>query len=497
MIDFHHADSSHDSCGDSRPPLSSPAKLGRCMQLIVLAIATLTALAAAQNPVPQIVGPVKPMAIPPGSPAFTLSVFGANFVSGAVVNWNYQARATTFVSAHELQVQILATDVTKNTAGMISVTNPSGGGNSSASWAQVEVHVPTSSVAVNAFKAYPYGYWQVMPADFNHDTILDVVAEYGGDLGYYYGVGNGTFHFGSIAGRAQASPNQAVYGDFNGDGNLDVGVIQGVGQNTPTQMAVMLGDGKGKFTVGPRLKDFSGLSQVVVGDFNQDGKLDLAVHGKFQHLSMFLGNGDGTFQPAKNISNSMQFTEMLTGDFNGDGKLDLVLLAWGINQGVGIGVYLLLGNGDGTFQPLQTVATQSTDLPCGLQYSLQVSDFNGDGKLDIAYCTYYSGQIGILLGNGDGTFQAPVFYAGPDDIYSYAIGDINSDGKPDLLVSQYGSVKNQFVTYLGNGDGTFQSPQSMDSLWAEEGLTIGDFNSDGLLDFIYQTGGGMDVYIQQ
>jgi hypothetical protein len=109
----------------------------------------LVAVAWAQNPVPQIVGPVKPMAVAPGSGGFTLTVYGANFVSGAAVNWNGHPRSTTFVSAHKLHAQILASDVAKNTAGLISVTNPSpGGGNSSASWAQVEVHAPISTIAL-------------------------------------------------------------------------------------------------------------------------------------------------------------------------------------------------------------------------------------------------------------------------------------------------------------------------------------------------------------
>ena len=142
------SDNHHDSCHhhspyrDSRPfgklragsHLSSRPKLGRCVQLIVLSL--FPALAAAQNPVPQLVGSVKPTAVAPGSGAFTLTVYGANFVSGAVVNWNYQPRSTTFVSAHEVQAQILASDVASPTAGTITVTNPApGGGNSSASWA--------------------------------------------------------------------------------------------------------------------------------------------------------------------------------------------------------------------------------------------------------------------------------------------------------------------------------------------------------------------------
>ena len=170
------------------------------MQLIVLSL--FPALAAAQNPVPQIVGPVKPMAVAPGSPAFTLNVYGANFVSGAVVNWNYQPRTTAFVSARELQAQILATDVAQNTAGMISVTNPApGGGASSSSWAQVEVHAPISTFTFKTPRAYNFGAWLVLPADFNQDGTLDLVGQAGTDLVLYDGEGTGAFQFQSIAGH--------------------------------------------------------------------------------------------------------------------------------------------------------------------------------------------------------------------------------------------------------------------------------------------------------
>ncbi|HEY6768559.1 MAG TPA: VCBS repeat-containing protein, partial [Candidatus Sulfotelmatobacter sp.] len=159
------------------------------------------AVASAQNPVPQIVGPVRPSAVVPGSGAFTLNVYGANFVPGAIVDWNGQPRSTTFISARELQSQILATDVAQNTAGLISVTNPGpGGGASSSSWAQVEVHAPVTTFAFKK-NTSPAGGWDIMVADFNHDGILDYVGQYGGTLDLYYGKGDGTFHFDSIADR--------------------------------------------------------------------------------------------------------------------------------------------------------------------------------------------------------------------------------------------------------------------------------------------------------
>jgi len=482
-------------------PVSSVIKLA-------VATALLAASALAQNPIPQIVGPVNPDAIPPGGPDFTLSVYGANFVPGAVVNWNYQPRTTTYISGHELQAQILSTDIAKNTAGYITVVNPApGGGNSSASWAQVEVHDPISAILVNSPASYDFGFWALAAADFTHQGILDLVGEFFG-LSFDQNMGNGTFQTTSTLGGDYAETTPFVYGDFNGDGNLDVAFDDG-GANTVDirHMSVWLGNGEGNFSAGPTLSDYSeGLGQAVAGDFNQDGKLDLITKGQHNVMTAFMGNGDGSFNPVAGYPYSGLAGEMLEGDFNGDGKLDLILVGGGLN-GPGITFRFMQGNGDGTFQPLQEVASfPGTDECLGGAFvatgGTQISDFNGDGNLDLAFCT--KRQIGVMLGNGDGTFQPPIFYT-TDDLnggqFTFAVGDINSDGKPDLLVSEYQDYKHpQLVALLGNGDGTFQTPQIIGiplGPLPELGITVGDFNSDGLLDFIYLSDGGMDVFLQK
>jgi hypothetical protein len=148
---------------------------------------------------------------------------------------------------------------------------------------------------------------------------------------------------------------------------------------------------------------------------------------------------------------------LLAGDFNGDGKLDVALLANPGGGNSGAYLYMFLGNGDGTFQTEQTIL--STNSAFGGW--LQLSDFNADGTLDLAFHT--DSQICILLGNGDGTFQSPACYTvGTQFQFTYAIGDINSDGKPDLIVSDYPSAGDYtLAVLLGNGDGTFQSEQTV------------------------------------
>jgi len=485
-----------------------------------LAIATMLwiALAAAafgqSNPVPQIVGPVHPDAVAPCSGAFTLSVYGANFVPGSVVNWNYQPRVTSYISGHEIQAQILATDVETNTAGFITVTNPPpGGGSSSASWAQVEVHDPISTIAVDPWVYYEVGNWVLLPADFNHDGILDLVGEADG-LDFDRGNGDGTFTYASIVDKQYLAPYGAAYGDFNNDGNLDVVDASDLGDPTgfnPTRMDVMLGNGAGTFSAGtPIWRQLDNLNYVVAGDFNQDGNLDLITVG-IRRLTPYLGQGDGTFQLGTLDYHYPSFgfgPEMLVGDFNNDGKLDLVLLSGqSTTEGFNTIVWFLAGNGDGTFQKPKAVwVARNTHVCVGGGYGqsyVQLSDFNGDGNLDLAFCD--SSQIGVMLGNGDGTFKPPTFYTADSTgqgQFTFAVGDINSDGKPDLIVSEYPQdVGSTFVVMLGNGDGTFQTPQvvasGLDVPLAEIGIAIGDFNSSGLPGAIFYNDLGMYVYLQQ
>ncbi len=470
-------------------------------KLLILA-ALLTPALAQNNPIPQIVGPVHPDAVAPGSGAFTLSVYGANFVPGSVVNWNYQPRVTTYVSGHEIQAEILASDIAHNTAGYITVTNPApGGGSSSASWAQVEVHEPISTITMNSPVSYAIAY--PLAADFTNNGTLDLLGADGYSLIFDKGNDKGAFSSWSTAGYQYYPLTQFSYGDFTGDGNIGVVLAQGMlSQNFPRQMEVMLGDGTGNFSPGPITTSPFGLGLTVVGDFNQDGKLDLVTLGKGSAV-VFLGNGDGTFEHFIDYPYQILTYQMLAGDFNNDGKLDLMILEEPLrphnNEG-GVALWYLQGNGDGTFQApheITSVLTGETCLGSAALGALQLSDFNGDGNLDAAFCI--GGDIGVVLGNGDGTFQAPIFTrvsAGYD--FALAVGDMNSDGIPDLILSNFTNFNDSHMELLlGNGDGTFQMPQAINAYGAEDGVTIGDFNSDGLLDCIFDTDLGAKVYIQQ
>jgi len=167
---------------------------------------------------------------------------------------------------------------------------------------------------------------------------------------------------------------------------------------------------------------------VVEGDFNGDGKLDLAVGNYNSHtVSVLLGNGDGTFQSQQTFATSSG-PYLAVGDFNGDGKLDLA-----VDNFDSANVGVLLGNGDGTFQSQQTFATGTGPL------LLTVGDFNSDGKLDLAVANIHSNTVSVLVSNGDGTFQSQRTFATglfPDSV---AVGDFNGDGKLDLATADEGS----------------------------------------------------------
>jgi len=237
------------------------------------------------------------------------------------------------------------------------------------------------------------------------------------------------------------------------------------------------------------------------GDLNGDGKLDLVVANdcgdpnncyRNGAVSVLLGNGDGTFQPATSYwSGGGEALSVAIADVNGDGKPDLLVANYYGRDDTSHGaVGVLLGNGDGTFQP--AIAFSSGSIS-GL--SLAVGDVNGDGKPDLVvshrqdFVGDYDGTITLLLGNGDGTFQSPVLFEGTGDT-SVALKDVNGDGKLDIVATlscsrgicnREGSV----TVLLGNGDGTFQQSMSYDSGGkGPASMALADLNGDGKLDLV-------------
>jgi predicted dienelactone hydrolase len=453
----------------------------RFLATFLIMLSTLSVTAIAENHVPLISQPLVPDAIAPGSAGFTLTVNGTGFASGSVVKWNGGPRATTFVSQSRMKATILSSDVVKAGTASITVVNPGPGGGTS-NIAYFEVTLPGPSVAFNISTiSTGAGNESVIAGDFNRDGKLDlVVTNYSGnDISVLLGNGNGTFHT-HVDYATGSGPTSLAEGDFNNDGKLDL-----VGANSSSNnVSVLLGNGDGTFQAS--LVYGTGIlpDSVVVGDFDGDGNLDLAVaNGGSNDVSVLLGNGDGTFQPAVNFGADYNPFSVAMGDFNGDGKPDLAV-ANASND-----VSVLLGNGDGTFRAAVNYSTGAASYP----RSVMVADVNRDGKLDLIVADSESNNIGVLLGNGDGTFQ-PAVNSAVGSPFFLAAGDFNGDGKLDLAAASGEGLS----ILLGNGDGTFQAAVNFaGSLGGAIAVAVGDFNGDGRPDAAIPEGGGLAAILLQ
>jgi hypothetical protein len=337
--------------------------------------------------------------------------------------------------------------------------------------------------------------WSVAVGDFNADGIPDLaVANYGtypyytdGSVSILLGQGDGTF-LTAKSYPAGIAPKSVAVGDFNGDGKQDLAVAD-IGDNYAKGqgVSVLLGQGDGSFLTAKTYVAWVDPYSVAVGDFNGDGKQDLAVanHGEFPYtngnVSVLLGQGDGTFPSTPAFPAGTNPWSVAVGDFNGDGIPDLAVANENSDN-----VSVLLGKGDGTFLPAQTFDAGTHPR------SVAVGDFNADGKLDLAvagygrYLDYYGNYhnfdetVRVLLGKGDGTFQPAVNYAAGKEPTSVAVGDFNGDGKQDLAVANYYS--SGVSVLLGKGDGTFLPAQAFPAGTKPWSVAVGDFNGDGILD---------------
>lgn len=236
--------------------------------------------------------------------------------------------------------------------------------------------------------------------------------------------------------------------------------------------------------IAPRLFMISSSSankNIALGDINEDGKLDLVAVDEISpqgSVSILLGNGDGTFQAVRSnivfAGNVPSSIRVL--DVNGDKKPDLIT-----SNRVGGNVSVILGNGDGSFQ--SQIIVPSSQSP----YDVAVDDINADGKQDLIVPDHINFSVSIHLGNNDGTFQSPRTYSTENGPYAVASSELNNDGKKDIIVTNQGNAS--ISTLLGNGDGSFQARRTFSVGKSPMALAAGDFNNDGKIDIVTANAG--------
>jgi hypothetical protein len=384
----------------------------------------------------------------------------------------------------------------------------------------------------------------VAVGDFNGDGVPDLVVantgvcgpagfcDVGTTVSVLLGNGDGTFQDARSFDVAGISPASVAVGDFAGDGRLSIVTADnGFRSTVPGDVSFLLGNGDGTFQppVALRPGALGAVRAVAVADLNNDGHADLVVtidSANGGSVGVLLGRGDNTFQNAVAFpaSTNPAFSPLhiAVGDFNGDGRLDLAVSAL-----IGANVYVLPGNGDGSFQPpvsldavvlagslvagdftgagpsdLAVVNPSGNNIsiflanPDGFFFTastvqgsiggtdLHAADLTGRGVPDLVAVNPQTNTVNVLLGQGDGTFQDPTAYAVGQKPRSVTVADLTGRGVPDLVAVNEGD--RTLSVLLGNGDGTFQPAQTiapvLDDGFIPERVAVGDFDGDGKPD---------------
>jgi hypothetical protein len=272
----------------------------------------------------------------------------------------------------------------------------------------------------------------VVAADFNGDGKIDLAVSGEAGATIYLGNGDGTFtagakyagFYGDCTNNQWPAHSCFATADFNGDGIPDLAGALWI----QDEVFFLLGNGDGTFRPGPTITLSDSPQGLAVGDFNHDGKMDVAVSGYAGTVSVLPGNGDGTFgAPVIVQFEAGGLAGLAVGDVDGDGNLDIVVAGGGGGSLISLGVYIITGNGDLTFNP--PVALLADEMP----NSIFLADLNGDGKLDIASANVMADNVAVLVNEGNLNFAPAVLYGtGASPVMLIGV-EANRVGLPDLV----------------------------------------------------------------
>ncbi|CAF1601455.1 unnamed protein product [Adineta ricciae] len=410
-----------------------------------------------------------------------LDIIVANYDSNTIGifygygNGSFKLNMTIFTGTNSEPVAITISDMNNDTLPDILVTNY-GSGNVGIFLGQANNSFSTQMSYSTGDNSNPYS---IAVGDLNNDGYFDIaVANYGtSSAGLFFGYGNGSFSSQiTYSTRGSSNPNCVAVGDFNNDTHSDIVVVN----YWAGCLDIFLGNGNGTFYHYMTYSTDSGSYPyaVVIGDFNGDLTLDLAIANSGTNvIGIFLGYGDGTFSSQTTYSTGADSEpySVAIGDLDNDNRLDIAIANYYSNT-----IGILQGFGNGSFANQTTVLFRAYSGP----RSIVLSDLNNDGYLDIVVGYYDADSVAISLGYGNMTFSNQTLYsfATGSTIYDVTVGNINDDNHPDIIVTSYYS--RTVTILLGNGDGTFiiSASHSTGSGSRPLSVLVRDWNNDNKTD---------------
>lgn len=334
---------------------------------------------------------------------------------------------------------------------------------------------------------YPTGTnpYKVDIFDYNNDTFSDLIVVNAGSntVSTLAGVGDGTFATKvDISTGVSVAALSLTSADFNGDTKKDVAVIA---QGLPA-VSLLFGTGT-SFKLPANIYATGGKTyDVFTGDFNGDARPDMAsINNSTNNISIHLAKTDGTFYAPVNYATNTGPFGGTTADVNGDNYLDLIVTHYAGGAGNTVGI--LTGNGDGTFNARVDYTTGSNPL------HVATADFNRDGRLDLVVTNYGAATASVLLGVGDGTFLAKTDYTVGTLPYKVVVGDFNNDQKLDFATVNFSA--NTISILIGNGNGGFAAKVDYATGTNPIGIAMGDMNGDNYQDLIVSNYGAATVSV--